>query len=460
MARMSFPRIIHPHKIDGSDPERCQSRINFLGKYILPGSRGAELGVFTGAFIDWLLALYPAMLYVVDPWYRQGSTWEWAVGKPSTLEALVNILRLFSGEINAGTLIPVVDYSENFLRNLKNGSLDWVYIDTTHAYEQTKVELLLACSAVGEDGIILGDDCDENPKARHHGVYQAVKELESAGILILLAMEDGQFSAQPGENWRRVAETHYHHLMPPGAPSLPEVPVSTFVPTSLKASDTALPAQAHICAIRLFFSSSPQVALYGSPSTVDDGWIANLPASEVFDGDFSCLFGERLIDAQEAHERAGFHREFYERNVRNAPQPQWPPKAPAIPAGPDPKLGRAALQYLNTAHVLASRLAQQARRDNRPEDQQRFLAAAADAALKAADLQGNAEAAAQLREQALRQLASAHTLAARLAEQARRDERRQDQQRWLSAAADAALKAYDLQGDADAAAELREQALR
>lgn len=67
--------------------------------------------------------------------------------------------------------------------------------------------------------------------------------------------------------------------------------------------DFALPVQAHIYKIRLFFSGSLQVALYGSPSAVEDGWVANLPAAE------------------EAHQRVGFHKEFYERHVRQAPQP-------------------------------------------------------------------------------------------------------------------------------------------
>jgi hypothetical protein len=67
--------------------------------------------------------------------------------------------------------------------------------------------------------------------------------------------------------------------------------------------DSALPAQAHIHKIRLFFSDSLQVALYSSPSAVEDGWVANLPAAE------------------EAHQWVGFHREFYERHVRQPPQP-------------------------------------------------------------------------------------------------------------------------------------------
>jgi hypothetical protein len=75
--------------------------------------------------------------------------------------------------------------------------------------------------------------------------------------------------------------------------------------------DSAFPAHAQIRQIRLFFSNSPQVALNGSPSEVKDGWVASLPAVDVFTGDFSDLLFEVRIDAEEAHQRVGFHKEFY-----------------------------------------------------------------------------------------------------------------------------------------------------
>lgn len=225
-------------------------------------------------------------------------------------------------------------------------------------------------------------------------------------------------------------------------------------------TDSALPEQAHVRQIRLFFSGGPQVALYGSPSTVADGWIANLPAAEVFAGDFSNLLYEVLIDAQDAHQRAPFHTPFYEQTVRQAPQPSWPKRDSAAPARPDPELARVALRHLNTARVLATRLAQQARRENRPEDQQRFLAAAADASIKAADLEGDAEGAEQLREQALRQATAASTIASRLALQAKRDKNPYDHLHFLTAAADCACRAIDLNRDDQIAIQIHEQALK
>jgi hypothetical protein len=161
----------------------------------------------------------------------------------------------------------------------------------------------------------------------------------------------------------------------------------------------------------------------------------------VFAGDFSNLLYEVLIDAQDAHQRAPFLTRFHEQNVRQAPQPSWPKRDSAAPARPDPELARVALRHLNTARVLATRLAQQARRENRPEDQQRFLAAAAaDASLKAAELKLGRETAGELREQARRQLMAARSLSILLVHQARGEEKLPDQQRWLTAVSNLSLR--------------------
>jgi hypothetical protein len=52
--------------------------------------------------------------------------------------------------------------------------------------------------------------------------------------------------------------------------------------------------------VRLFFSSRLLVALYGSPSAVEDGWVAHLPAAEVFASDCRGLLFEVPTDAVEA----------------------------------------------------------------------------------------------------------------------------------------------------------------
>jgi len=153
--------------------------------------------------------------------------------------------------------------------------------------------------------------------------------------------------------------------------------------------DSTLTTQTRIHKIRLFYSGSTQVALYGSPSTLDDGWIANLPAAEVFAGDVSGLLFEVLIDAQEAHQRVGFHSEIYERHIKQDPQPRLPNPFTTSEVSQSTVFVNQALQQFKGARLLASRLAQQARTDERPDEQQRWLATAAALSINAADLQSD-----------------------------------------------------------------------
>jgi hypothetical protein len=91
-------------------------------------------------------------------------------------------------------------------------------------------------------------------------------------------------------------------------------------------------------------------------------------------------------------------------------------------------------------------LVQQARSEERLEDQQRWLEAVAALTLKASELEGDGEAAGQLQEQALQQLKGARNVALSLVKQARSAERLEDQQRWLEAVAALTLKASELEG--------------
>lgn len=169
-----------------SSPAKCRTRLRVLGEFMKPDAVGAELGVFKGAFVDYLLSTRPSKLYLVDPWYRATAEWPWAEGDGSTVRALEAILRAFDGDIGRGVVEPRVEYSQHFLASLPDDHLDWAYIDTLHGYGQTKLELELCLRKVKPSGFILGDDYTDDVGHPHHGVYRAVKEFESAGRLELI----------------------------------------------------------------------------------------------------------------------------------------------------------------------------------------------------------------------------------------------------------------------------------
>lgn len=68
--------------------------------------------------------------------------------------------------------------SIEMLKKIPNCSIDWIYIDTDHTYEQTKKELILASRKVKENGLICGHDYIDHSYVEntHYGVIQAVNE--------------------------------------------------------------------------------------------------------------------------------------------------------------------------------------------------------------------------------------------------------------------------------------------
>jgi hypothetical protein len=161
--------------------ERC-----FLLDYIQAGSVGAELGVFTGLFSS-VLARQAKVRQVtfVDPWWLAfGETYpSWgaytAHGALSTRVAHQLATRRVARPGLPGRIIEPA-FSYDWLQAQPDYSLDWVYLDSTHTYEGTKAELELLDAKIKPDGVILGDDWQQNRAARHHGVCLAVNEFVKA----------------------------------------------------------------------------------------------------------------------------------------------------------------------------------------------------------------------------------------------------------------------------------------
>ena len=145
-------------------------RRNFLERCIPKRGIGAEIGVFKGQFSPILLSVtQPNRLHLVDPWYLLGVEWSWARGNRSTIDALCSILRRFRQDLSSGRVVLNIGDDLDVLRTFPNGYFDWVYLDTTHDYEQTTKELELLKDVVKSGGIIAGDDWVERPSHRHHG---------------------------------------------------------------------------------------------------------------------------------------------------------------------------------------------------------------------------------------------------------------------------------------------------
>ncbi len=158
------------------------------------GGVGAELGVFTGAYSKVLFEeTSPSKFFLVDVWHTKYGEFypSWGeytdFGKLTTEAALSNVRGIVEGM--KGTAEIVISPSIEWLSSLPTASLDWVYLDTTHSYEDTLAELTELSRVMRPSGLILGDDCQINPNLKHHAVFRAVRDFCSKGSHEIIYMD-------------------------------------------------------------------------------------------------------------------------------------------------------------------------------------------------------------------------------------------------------------------------------
>lgn len=183
-------RFPHDKGPKWSSYDRQKARYDTIKHLLGSHSVGAEIGVYKGGFGEFLRH-HCSLLYLVDPWYRKGRYFSGEENsKESTLDVFLRIVEVYRNEIEAGTVMVVPEFSQPFLRGLKDDSLDWVYIDSSHTYKNTKREIELSLKRVKPGGYIIGDDWAKE------GVAQAVEEvLETLGVEMVLS-SDNQWAFQ------------------------------------------------------------------------------------------------------------------------------------------------------------------------------------------------------------------------------------------------------------------------
>lgn len=160
------------------EPEKyleAKSRVGFL--YYLPiNSICAELGVYSGKFSYWIIKkVQPQKLYLVDPyWNLYGNEYPW--NKKSTWNTFVSAVKIIQKYDVQKCSTFVIDTDIEFSKLIPDNYLDWVYLDSTHLYENTLMELDAIKSKIKSKGFICGHDWRLNPKHRHYGVYKAISE--------------------------------------------------------------------------------------------------------------------------------------------------------------------------------------------------------------------------------------------------------------------------------------------
>ena len=153
---------------------KLENRMSFT-RFLPFNSVCAEFGVFRGLFSqEILLHLKPRRLYLVDPYWRKYGDRFWNdKGTMDTWKCAVKRIRKFDTN-NVATLVVDTDY--NFLPDLPDGFFDWIYLDSTHTYEDTLREMEIIPQKVKDDGLITGHDWNNDPRHKHFGVNKAVTE--------------------------------------------------------------------------------------------------------------------------------------------------------------------------------------------------------------------------------------------------------------------------------------------
>jgi len=116
---------------------------------VLPkGGIAAELGVAYGDFSEQILArMQPRELYLLDLWEGE----RYAPGYDAVTTKLAEPLA-------RGQVIIKRGYSTKMLETFEDGFFDFIYIDTTHAYDLTLQELRLSSRKIKPNGLIAGHD--------------------------------------------------------------------------------------------------------------------------------------------------------------------------------------------------------------------------------------------------------------------------------------------------------------
>lgn len=171
------------------DQRSNRARVPFVRTVLPPDGVGAEIGVFQGHFSGVLLRESRARtLHLIDPWYLLTPAWHWGRGDRSTVNAVRRIRHRWRREIADGRVVVHVGDDREVLAGFPDASLDWVYLDSSHAYEHTRQELDLLRHKVTTTGVIAGDDWQPDPGHPHHGVFRAVNEfVEQHGYTVIHA---------------------------------------------------------------------------------------------------------------------------------------------------------------------------------------------------------------------------------------------------------------------------------
>ena len=161
------------------------------------GGRVAEIGVAAGRFAAEIhTRTAPEKLYLID-------AWDFTPMPDCSEPGLAKVRAHFADGLNDGSVEIRRGYSSVMLKEFEDASLDWVYVDAGHEYENVKADIEECRRVVKPGGIIAGHDYIrfDSPLNRY-GVVEAVNAFvnEARAEFLYITMDyDASFALRlPG----------------------------------------------------------------------------------------------------------------------------------------------------------------------------------------------------------------------------------------------------------------------
>jgi len=164
-----------------------ESRLDF-GKHLtslgLTGE-GVEVGTLFGEYAECILATWPGVLNMVDPWiqqsnkvYRDGCN---AVDFDEAFDRTKTRLLQYRDRARFWRMLSL-----DAVPHFKDGQLDWAYLDGNHSRDSVEADLVSWWSKIKSGGIMAGHDYyDNHSDYQNCGVKSAVDEFVSLHTLDL-----------------------------------------------------------------------------------------------------------------------------------------------------------------------------------------------------------------------------------------------------------------------------------
>lgn len=155
---------------------------------------GVEIGVLYGEFSKQILdIIQPASLTLIDPFRSSDKTYDKTLSglhtAYSTEDDYQKLIKKFYDEIISGLITVIRKFSYDAINDFQNNSLDFIYIDASHLYEDAKQDLNEWLPKLKPNGIMCGHDYMEFDS---FGVMQAVNEfMEQYKFEMIIFNENG-----------------------------------------------------------------------------------------------------------------------------------------------------------------------------------------------------------------------------------------------------------------------------